>query len=396
MKNRKFIVAVLAIGTALFVMPQNSDAQILKGLGKKIKEKVEQAEKTANTSTSAANQNQNKNQNQNQQGVANASNASSAGINGEKAGGYKPSDGVVVSYGKTGREDITPRFVLEGEEKGVYDESKGEYVKFTPKPQPWYIETENSDEYGDGVGGNLMKGKVTATFANGVLTIKGTGKMNGYGSEPRPWFAVKDQIVAVVVEAPLKNIGEGAFLGCINLKSVKLPVGLCEIGASAFESCTSLQSITIPKTVQEIDSKAFANCPANITVVPGNEEYKSAGGVLFSSNQLLSCPTSKAGDYVVPEGITYLASGAFKYCKGLTSVTLPSTMKNWNYLSFGACENLKTVISKQKDPSLIYAYEDTFLGVDLKKVTLIIPSGTKEAYLKLGAPFKWFGTIVEQ
>jgi hypothetical protein len=175
----------------------------------------------------------NENRIKSNQRVANASNASAAGINGEKAGGYKPSDGVVVSYGKTGREDITPRFVLEGEEKGVYDESKGEYVKFTPKPQPWYIETENSDEYGDGVGGNLMKGKVTATFANGVLTIKGTGKMNGYGSEPRPWFAVKDQIVAVVVEAPLKNIGEGAFLGCINLKSVKLPVGLCEIGGPA-------------------------------------------------------------------------------------------------------------------------------------------------------------------
>jgi hypothetical protein len=379
MKNRKLLFAVSAIAAALIIVPQNSDGQILKGLGKKLKEKVEQAEKTVNTSTAGANENQN----QNQKGVVNSAGQNSAT---GKTNGYKSNDGVVVSYGKTGREDITPRYVLEGEENGVS----------VPKPQPWYIETEDSDEYGDGVGGNLMKGKVTATFANGVLTIKGTGKMNGYGSEPRPWFAVKDQIVAVVIEAPIKNIGEGAFLGCKNLKSVKLPAGLCEIGASAFESCTSLQSITIPKTVQEIDSKAFANCPANITVVPGNEEYKSAGGVLFSSNQLLSCPTSKAGDYVVPEGITYLASGAFKYCKGLTSVTLPSTMKNWNYLSFGACENLKTVISKQKDPSLIYAYENTFLGVDLKKVTLIIPAGTKADYLKLGHPFDWFGIIVEK
>lgn|SRR5574344_266612 len=375
MKTRNFFVAVLAIVAALVVMPQNSDAQILKGLGKKIKEKVEETAKTAKTDAPAATT-----------ATTSSSNSSEATSTPAKTGGYKSNDGVVVSYGKTGREDITPRFVLEGEENGVS----------VPKPQPWYIETEHSDDYGDGVGGNLVKGKVTATFANGVLTIKGTGKMNGYDSEPRPWFAVKDQIVEVVVEAPIKNIGEGAFLGCKNLKSVKLPAGLCEIGASAFESCTSLQSITIPKTVQEIDSKAFANCPANITVVPGNEEYKSAGGVLFSSNQLLSCPTSKAGDYVVPEGTTYLASGAFKYCKGLISVTLPSTMKNWNYLSFGACENLKTVISKQKDPSLIYAYENTFLGVDLKKVTLIIPAGTKADYLKLGHPFDWFGTIIEK
>jgi hypothetical protein len=54
------------------------------------------------------------------------------------------------------------------------------------------------------------------------------------------------------------------------------------------------------------------------------------------------------------------------------------------------------VISKQKDPSLIYAYENTFLGVDLKKVTLIIPAGTKADYLKLGHPFDWFGIIVEK
>src|SRR5574344_1837156 len=196
MKTRNFFVAVLAIVAALVVMPQNSDAQILKGLGKKIKEKVEETAKTAKTDAPAATT-----------ATTSSSNSSEATSTPAKTGGYKSNDGVVVSYGKTGREDITPRFVLEGEENGVYNESTGEYVKFTPKPQPWYIETEDSDEYGDGVGGNLMKGKVTATFANGVLTIKGTGKMNGYGSEPRPWFAVKDQIVEVVVEAPIKNIG---------------------------------------------------------------------------------------------------------------------------------------------------------------------------------------------
>jgi hypothetical protein len=54
MKTRNFFVAVLAIVAALVVMPQNSDAQILKGLGKKIKEKVEETAKTAKTAKTDA------------------------------------------------------------------------------------------------------------------------------------------------------------------------------------------------------------------------------------------------------------------------------------------------------------------------------------------------------
>src|SRR5574344_1779221 len=135
MKTRNFFVAVLAIVAALVVMPQNSDAQILKGLG----EKIEETAKTAKTDAPAATT-----------ATTSSSNSSEATSTPAKTGGYKSNDGVVVSYGKTGREDITPRFVLEGEENGVS----------VPTPQPWYIETEHSDDYGDGVGGNLVKGKV--------------------------------------------------------------------------------------------------------------------------------------------------------------------------------------------------------------------------------------------
>ena len=60
------------------------------------------------------------------------------------------------------------------------------------------------------------------------------------------------------------GIGDQAFYGCWELKSVTIPESVASIGKSAFYDCGSMTSITIPKSVTYIDHVAFNG--SNITI----------------------------------------------------------------------------------------------------------------------------------
>ena len=57
----------------------------------------------------------------------------------------------------------------------------------------------------------------------------------------------------------LKEIGEGAFEGCTNLKDVEIKENsaINKIGKNAFRNCPYLTSIVIPSSVTEIGDDAF-------------------------------------------------------------------------------------------------------------------------------------------
>lgn len=76
--------------------------------------------------------------------------------------------------------------------------------------------------------------QLTWKYADGVLTIRGTGEMDSY--EPlsdRPWESVLSNAalgsVRVVVEEGVTSIGSSAFEGLYSIKSVELPDSLTTI-----------------------------------------------------------------------------------------------------------------------------------------------------------------------
>ena len=58
----------------------------------------------------------------------------------------------------------------------------------------------------------------------------------------------------------VKIIGERAFFGNEQLKTVILPEGLTEIREQAFAGCVTLQSAVIPKSLRKVEREAFAEC----------------------------------------------------------------------------------------------------------------------------------------
>jgi len=270
-------------------------------------------------------------------------------------------------------------------------------------PQPWEIATENSLEFGEGLlrgRSKIVKGSVTATFANGVLTIKGTGKMRNFGDGKfaRPWGAIRNEITSIVIEDDVYNIGEGAFVGCENLTSVKLGKTLIEIGGGAFGSCTSLKEITIPKSVETVgrnnnyNTRTFENCTSltAIKVEAGNEKFVSEDGIFYSkggkTRELICYPAGKEGaSFKIPDDVEQIKEGAFSFSK-LSEVTVPrgggiNAMGVPAY-TFEKCANLQSLTLLDTNnvalPSL--SYETAFAGVNLSKLKIFVVPALLEKY----------------
>ena len=68
------------------------------------------------------------------------------------------------------------------------------------------------------------------------------------------------------LELPVKVISIGAFRGCTNLKSVKIPEGIEKIYAGAFADCESLTEIYLPDSLKWLGFGAFSGCKSLSTV----------------------------------------------------------------------------------------------------------------------------------
>jgi hypothetical protein len=85
----------------------------------------------------------------------------------------------------------------------------------------------------------------------------------------------------------VSKIGDSAFAGCSELKSVIIPTsGVTEIGSCAFAE-SGLISITIPKDVLYIGSEAFFGCKNLTSVKIVNGETKQGDDLFVGCTSLI-------------------------------------------------------------------------------------------------------------
>lgn len=228
-------------------------------------------------------------------------------------------------------------------------------------------------------------------------------------------FQCCTNLATVVFPESLVNIDDMAFNHCESLTSVVIPEGVTRIGNSAFQVCTSITSITIPESVTQLGSTVFDACSGleSIIVEEGNKVYDSRGNcnaiIETATNTLLSgCQNtvipedvtiinygaffkcSPLTSIVIPEGVTTMYDGAFQET-GLTSVSIPSTMKYIDICVFQDCTNLTEVYCYAEE--IPETKETTFMNVPLTAATLYVPESALDKY-KTTAPWSQFGNIV--
>lgn len=73
--------------------------------------------------------------------------------------------------------------------------------------------------------------------------------------------------------------------------------------------------------------------------------YTDIDGISFSEDRktLIKCPNSYSGEYIIPEGTTTIANGAFSGCVKLSALTLPSSLGLIEVNAFSNCKTLGTI-----------------------------------------------------
>ncbi len=159
------------------------------------------------------------------------------------------------------------------------------------------------------VGGTY--GDLTWTYADGILTISGSGELEGRAdSWEVPWLTQELGIKSVIIEDGVTSIGCNAFYCCYDMENVRIPDSVTSIGDYAFGDCFSLRSILLPKNLIRIGDHAFQSCQS-------------------------------LRELVIPDSVQSIGVSAFYGCSSLRHINIPEHLFDIGASAFSACYSVR-------------------------------------------------------
>lgn len=142
------------------------------------------------------------------------------------------------------------------------------------------------------------------------------------------------------------------FMGCSALKAIVISEG-STVGREAFSGCSALTDITLPSSLKLVDAYAFQHC-SNVqnVYISDIDAYcaiqwhleEQTYNTKFSGNYNLYINGSLAEHIELSDNCIDIFQSAFKGCKSLKSIKIPSSVVSIRARAFEQCSNLETVI----------------------------------------------------
>ena len=152
----------------------------------------------------------------------------------------------------------------------------------------------------------------------------------------------------IELPATLKEIKEGGFLWCRNLKGTVIPEGVTTIGKRAFCYVGNSENFTdylIPASVTTIGDYAFQNnYTKKITFAKGSKVTVLPEGI-FAGDQYIE-------EITLPENLTEIEAGAFNYLLRIKTIKIPESVTKIEDNVFAGCPALETVYYEGNDRTL--------------------------------------------
>lgn len=175
-----------------------------------------------------------------------------------------------------------------------------------------------------------------------------------------------------VIPDGVTGFTRGAFSYHKNLISVTLPESITTLPNGAFEECNSLSTVNIPSKITMIPEEAFRGCKALVDfVIPENILY-------IGEDAFRACKGMRS--IVLPSNLKSIDEQAFYYCEKLITVTIPATVKTIGSKAFYHCDTMTELIFTSPTPPAMEKINDK-----PKKLTIVVPQGSKSAYSSLEA-----------
>lgn len=178
--------------------------------------------------------------------------------------------------------------------------------------------------------------KLEWSFADGTLTITGSGAMTDYRTpEEVPWHSFQEEIFWLELPEGLTHVGELAFYNCAGITAVSIPEKVKTIGDMAFMNCTGMTILKLPEGLESIGENAFELCSALTDLrLPSTLKY-------LKEQAFYRCGSLRSVE--IPRSVTEMGMGVFSYCDGLIQATVLAPLERLPSWTFYGCTRLTSI-----------------------------------------------------
>lgn len=199
-------------------------------------------------------------------------------------------------------------------------------------------------------------------------------------------FEGNAQIKSLTIPDNVLRLDASAFSGCTGLKTLKLGANLVSMDKQSFEGCAALTDITFNNKLSSIGGSAFNGCTSLVEVKGLPEtlvdwvEVTSSEGYGFGNAIFANCTSLKS--ITLPDSLTKIPE---QLCYGDTSLTRTTIGKGINTVcneAFSGCTNLQTLNTSKSQ--IKYIEESAFSGCSSLRELVSTNCESVEAYAYKG------------
>ena len=224
-------------------------------------------------------------------------------------------------------------------------------------------------EIGDGAFSNCIGffGTLEMTHPSRIDNLIKIGK--------EAFAGVRNITGALMIPNTVKEIGDGAFRGCISFdKHLTLSKNLTKIGKEAFSGCKKLiGTLSIPNTVTEIGDNAFYGCEGlNGYLKISNKLQRIGNYVFYGCSRLI-------GGLTIPNSVTEIGERAFQNCTGFNgTLTLSNKLETIGESAFNGCSGFTGSLTLPNSVTTIgdaaFRACGSFTNLELSNTLSVIPT----------------------